>query len=333
MTRGSRWAIVGTGTIATRMATDLASDLTAARHVATLSRDRERAREFGARFGSDAGAYHDVDELVRDAVPDVAYIATPHTAHAEAARAFLDRGVAVLVEKPMACTAAEAAALFGHARARGVYLCEAMWTRFNPVVRALHEELQSGAIGTVQSVRTGQGFAIPFDPTTRMWNPSVAGGAALDMSCYAFAIGVMAYGALRIDHVSAAFAPNGVDAEATVDYVGLGGGEGRAEWSFVRAIAAAAELEGTDGSAHLLAPFQRTAGLRIDGLRADGHRHVVIEQPLRGEGFVPMIDIVSREVDEGRLTSRIMPPEESLTIAAATDQVLDALAGLKEGGR
>ena len=73
--------------------------------------------------------------------------------------------------------------------------------------------------------------------------------------------------------------------------------------------------------------------LRIDGLRADGHRHVVIEQPLRGEGFVPMIDIVSREVDEGRLTSRIMPPEESLTIAAATDQVLDALAGLKEGGR
>src|SRR5690606_23367309 len=66
-----RWAIVGTGAIATRMATDLQHPDAGATHVATLSREQERAGRFNGRLRSNAGAFADVDRLVAQARPSI----------------------------------------------------------------------------------------------------------------------------------------------------------------------------------------------------------------------------------------------------------------------
>lgn len=313
-----RWAIVGTGAIATRMATDLQHPDAGATHVATLSREQERAGRFNGRLRSNAGAFADVDRLVAQARPSIAYIATPHPQHASHARAFLERGVPVLVEKPMTCSQEETAMLLDTAREHDVYIAEAMWTRFNPVVRHLREELQDGAIGEVLSISTGQGFAIPFDERTRVWNPELAGGATLDMACYAFALAVMILGPVAVETVHTRFAANGVDAQSAVTYSARDGrASGAAEWSFLRRISAPARILGTEGTAVLAPPFQRTTGLRIRGRRRKGLAH-----PLVGEGFVPMIVRVGGEISRGARESACMSHADSLAVAAATDAVL-----------
>ncbi|HZW35140.1 MAG TPA: Gfo/Idh/MocA family oxidoreductase, partial [Isosphaeraceae bacterium] len=68
---------------------------------------------------------------------DAVTIAVPTTAHREVAGAFLDRGIATLVEKPMTRTVAEAEELVGLARATGAVLQVGHIERFNPALRAL----------------------------------------------------------------------------------------------------------------------------------------------------------------------------------------------------
>ena len=91
-----------------------------------------RADEIGAKFG--APAFADAEDLL--AQVDAVTVAVPTTAHLDVARPFLDRGVAVLVEKPLAASLDEADALLAAARRGGAILAAGHTERFNPAVAA-----------------------------------------------------------------------------------------------------------------------------------------------------------------------------------------------------
>src|SRR5579875_2121443 len=98
------WGIVGTGHIAATFARDLQL-LPDARLVAVGSRREQTADDFGRRFDAPNrhGSYED---LVADPDVDVVYVATPHPEHYRNARAALEAGKPVLVEKPFTVNAA-----------------------------------------------------------------------------------------------------------------------------------------------------------------------------------------------------------------------------------
>jgi hypothetical protein len=64
---------------------------------------------------------------------------------------------------------------------------EAMWTRFNPVIRQINELVTGGIIGQVTSVQADFSIAPAYDPAHRLWNPDLAGGALLDLGIYPIA--------------------------------------------------------------------------------------------------------------------------------------------------
>ena len=135
-----RWGVIATGGIAARFTEDL-RQLTgpdAAEVVAVGSRSIGRAEEFAAAHGVPR-AYGSYEELVADRGVDAVYVATPHPGHHDAAMLAIDAGRAVLLEKPFTMDAAEARSLVAAARERGVFLMEAMWTRFLPPVVRLRE--------------------------------------------------------------------------------------------------------------------------------------------------------------------------------------------------
>src|ERR1700742_4588087 len=127
-----RWGILGTGLIAGAFAADLVHTDTG-EVTAVGSRGQARADEFGDRHAV-ARRHASYEALVADPHVDVIYVATPHSFHHQNALLALEAGKHVLVEKAFTMNAAEAVELVAAARARGLFLMEAMWTRFLPHV-------------------------------------------------------------------------------------------------------------------------------------------------------------------------------------------------------
>uniref|UniRef100_UPI002FC7EC55 Gfo/Idh/MocA family protein n=1 Tax=Bosea sp. (in: a-proteobacteria) TaxID=1871050 RepID=UPI002FC7EC55 len=145
------WGIIGTGAIAAFFAADLGL-IAGARLGAVHSRSLGKARAFASRFG-DGSAYDDLDAFLADPSLDAVYIATPNNLHAPQALAAIAAGKPVLIEKPIALSAADAEAIAAAASARGVFAMEAMWSRFLPAVSALRRHLASDPIGKVRRLR------------------------------------------------------------------------------------------------------------------------------------------------------------------------------------
>ena len=183
MTRaGFHWGILGPGRIAEEFATALAAvDDSCLYGVA--SRDKSRAEKF-ARDHQAAVSFDNYQTLIDDPVVDAIYIATPHRFHYQQAKACILAGKAVLCEKPMTVNAQECEELISLARENGVFLMEAMRTRYLPVYQQVMSWLQAGEIGTIEKIRSSFGFEFPRDPKDRILNHDLAGGVLLDMGIY-----------------------------------------------------------------------------------------------------------------------------------------------------
>lgn len=180
-----RWGLLGTGWIADRFARAVAQH-TRAQVVSVGSRNKHRGDRFATQHGI-PGVHLGYEELVSDPHLDAIYIASPHSEHREHALMAIEAGKHLLVEKAFARNAAEAQDIVDAARSKGVFLMEAMWTRFLPHVAALRAVLARGEIGEVVHLAADHGQWFPFDPKHRVFNPLLAGGALLDLGVYPIA--------------------------------------------------------------------------------------------------------------------------------------------------
>jgi len=181
-----RWGIIATGGIAAAVTRDLEL-LADAELYAVSSRTQAAADAFAADYGF-VHAYGDQDGasgyarlLANDAV-DVVYVATPHAHHHKIALAALNAGKHVLCEKALTINAREAAELIAAARTNGVFLMEAVWSRFLPSMQRAFEIAASGEIGEVKWVGADLGFPAPYSPGSRLWAPKDGGGARVQVA-------------------------------------------------------------------------------------------------------------------------------------------------------
>ena len=209
-----RWGIIAPGNIAAQFATGMRRH-TDQRITAVASRSHERAASFAAEFAVER-VHATYEALVADTEVDIVYVASPHTSHREHALLAIAAGKHVLVEKPIGISAAEAREVAAAAAAAGVYLLEAMWTRFQPKTVLIHELVADGMLGTVREVEASFGFAFEPNPEHRLLNPALGGGALLDLGVYpiAFAIGIL--GAPSAFDVRGRTAATGVDAHVVL---------------------------------------------------------------------------------------------------------------------
>ena len=151
-----RWGILGTGNIAKQFARGLAV-LPDADLAAVGSRSQEGADGFGDEF--DVPRRHSsYAALAGDPDVDAIYVATPHPLHCENSLLCLRAGKAVLCEKPFTVNAGEAEQVIALAREKGLFLMEAMWTRFLPAMAKVRQLLAEGAIGDVGMLAADFGF-------------------------------------------------------------------------------------------------------------------------------------------------------------------------------
>lgn len=100
----------------------------------------------------ECAAYGSVEELLDRAGVDAVTLAVPTVAHHNVAMSIIERGVPLLIEKPIAATVAEGRALVAAAAARSVMLAVGHIERFNPAVRELRRSIAAGDLGNVLAV-------------------------------------------------------------------------------------------------------------------------------------------------------------------------------------
>ena len=313
-----RWGIIGTGKIAKAFATGL-TVLPGAELVAVGSRTAKSANEFADIFGV-PHRHASYESLANDPNVDVIYVATPNTLHKENSLLCLQAGKAVLCEKPFAINAAEAEAVIQLARAKELFLMEAMWTRFIPLVGKVRQLLADRVIGDLQMLVADLGFWADFDPLHRIFNPQLGGGALLDLGVYSISLAWMIFGSPSRITSMAQLGETGVDEQAAI-IMGYDEGQLAILYTSIRTdTPAKAILMGAKGQIRIHPPMFRPTKLTLSLI---GQQDSVIEMPLEGNGYNYQAAEVMRCLQAGKLESNTMPLDETLAIMKAMDQIRD----------
>lgn len=182
MSNNYRFAILGTGMIAHKMAEAL-NHVQGAVKYGVASRDLNKAEAFAEECGFEK-AFGSYEALVNDPLVDVVYIATPHNMHCINTLMCLDAGKHVLCEKPLAVNASEVKHMIDKAGEKGLFLMEAMWSRFLPHIKYARHLIDSGVIGDVHLLTADFGIRREVKPLDRKFNRDLIGGALMDIGIY-----------------------------------------------------------------------------------------------------------------------------------------------------
>lgn len=311
--RKIRWGILATGGIAATFTEDLLT-MPDAEVVAVGSRSAEAARAFADRYRI-AHAHGSWAALAADDDVDVVYVATPHSAHHPAAAVCLDAGKPVLVEKPAALDAAQAADLVARAHAAGVFLAEAMWTRTLPAVREMTARIAAGAIGTPRVVSADFGLAGPFPPTHRLRDPALGGGALLDLGVYPVAFAQLVLGPPAAVTATGTRTPEGVDETVGLLLEHESGAVATLSCSIAADTPRVAAVSGDEGRIELDRGFFAPHGFRL--YRADTVEEVTAAPSARG--YVHEAAEVMRCLRAGETESPLLPLADTLAVLRTLD--------------
>jgi len=310
-----RWGISATGHIADQFATGLAQ-LDDAEVVAVSSRSLERAAAFADRHG--IPHHHGAaEDLAADPDVDVVYVASPHAAHERDTRLFLASGKPVLCEKPFALDRLQGGAMVAEARARGLFLMEAMWSRFLPAYGVLRDLLGEERVGEVRLVEADFGFRRDIDPDHRLFDLALGGGALLDLGIYAAQLVALVLGHPDRLVAQGHIGETGVDEQVAAVLHHPGGGLGVIKAAIRTALSCSARISGTDGWIEV-PPFLHAPDHLVVGAAGATAR---IDTPWEGEGLRFQATEVHSCLRAGLTESPVMPLDETLALAGTLDAI------------
>ncbi|MCW2849279.1 MAG: oxidoreductase domain protein [Marmoricola sp.] len=315
-----RWGVMAPGRIARSFAADLAL-VPDAELVATGSRSLDRATTFADEFGGAAhGSY---EELVADEAVDVVYVASPHPLHAEHTRMALAAGKHVLCEKPMTLDGASTAALFDEAAERGLFLMEAMWMATHPTIRTLRALLTDGEHGTARQVHASIGFVAGPDPTSRLVDPALGGGALLDMGVYPLTFAQLLLGEPDQLTAVANLSDRAIDLDISIAGRYPGGATAALTATLTSHASVTATVSTEIGTFELPRPFYSPDRIRWTSYWTEGGAGEWIEpdEPVVGQGYGNEAMEVHRCLRSGALTSELVPPSQTIALMRQMDDL------------
>ena len=314
----TRWAVLGTGYLAESALPDLRRTDNV-EVVAVGSRDAERAAGFAHRWGIPR-CYGSYQALFASGGFDVAYIGTPPSTHAPLARQALENGSHVLVEKPFTLNADEASALACLARERGLFLMEAMWTRFNPAIRAASKLIADGAIGDVTTVHADFGLRLPAHHNA--YDAALGAGAFYDLGIYNVAFAHHLLGTPDRVEAHGTLSPEGFELTGSV-YLGYPAPRfAQLTVSMISRMSPVARVGGTEGEIVIGPTFLNPRSYEL--VRDERERFTV---ELEGAGWVPMFREVSEAVLSGRTEHDANPLADSIAVMRTMDAIRRGIAG------
>ncbi len=309
-----RFGIAGPGIIANKFAKAI-GNVEGATLSAVASRDRGRGEAFAKTYNIPF-VFDSYEEMAKSDAVDAVYVSTAHPFHKGCAELFLKNKKHVLCEKPLCVNEKEGEALCKTAKENGVFLMEAMWTRFIPAIIELEKIVKSGEIGEVLDIRADFCYASSPEEEAKLFQNRMAGGSLLDVGVYGLHFVSLFFGSNPLSVKAAGKVEDGVDLHTKV-LLSYEGGKTASVSSAISLLKPEdAYIYGTKGYIHIPAFY----GANSFTVYKDGIGKT-IENPSIGEGFEEEIIEVCKCIQEGRKESDRLPHSETLRILSLMDEI------------
>ena len=283
---------------------------------AIASRKHEKALAFKRKYGY-VHAYEGYGKLFNDEKVECIYIATPHAFHYELMLKAIEHEKHVLCEKSFTLNEKQAAHVFKEAKKKGVFVMEAMWTRFLPVLTEVLEVVNKGGIGSIEKIDANFTFDVPVNDENRLFNRRLGGGALLDIGIYPITLVNMVMGEPDDFETSVVKHHTGVDIEHDIAYY-YEGCVARMHASFKDDSVPKAVIHGSNGSIEMTY-FWETETAHI--YNAHGSLARTIHHPHPINGFEYEISEVISCIEKGSLESPVVPHRVTLSILRQMDAI------------
>ena len=310
-----RLGIIGAGWIAQKMVKALAP-LDEVEVYAVGSRSYEKAAAFAQEHAIPV-AYGSYEELVCDPLVDLVYIATPHSHHYEHAMLALNHGKHVLVEKAFTANAAQASDLIATARAKGLFITEAIWTRYMPLSHKVREIMESGVIGEPRILTATLCYMMEFKE--RIVRADLCGGALLDLGVYALNFARMYFGTDIVRTVTNChLGPTGMDMHESISLSFADGKMANLQAGALCLNDRQGIISGTEG-------YIRVDNINCPEVVEVYRNYELVERHVKPNdmvnGYEYQVLECMRCIREGLLESPMMPHEETVSIMKQMDEL------------
>jgi predicted dehydrogenase len=305
-----RWGIIGTGNIANSFARDFPYSSNG-ELIAVASRSMENGKKFAAKY-SIKNSFNSYEALYRDPEIDVVYIATPHSLHFENTNRAIEYGKAVVCEKPITTNPVDCKRLIKLSKSANCYLMEAMWTYFLPPIQKALSWIAAKKIGDVSTLKADFGFQAEYNSTSRLFDPTLAGGALLDIGIYPVALAWLVFQEVPEGMtVSVKKASSGVDIEEKMMFEYKNGAKAELCATFLKNLPNEAIIIGNMGYIRIQDFFMATECLLYDH-NDQLQDHFVDKRSSTGYNYE--IDAVNQDLLQGKKQSEVVPLSTSLKL-------------------
>ena len=308
--------IIGAGWIAEKMAVTLTNKPEGCQVYAIASRNEAKAKSFADKWGIRKW-YGSYEALVADADVDLVYIATPHSHHYEHALLAIEHHKPVLVEKAFTANATQAERLLAAAKQQGVFITEAIWTRYMPLSARIKEVMDSGIIGEPRVLTAT--LCYMMEQKERIVRPELCGGALLDLGVYCLNFARMYFGTDIVSTVTNCITgPTGMDMHESISMTYRNGRMANLQAGALCLNDRQGIISGTEGY------------IRVDNINCPervevwrNYELVAIYQKPEDmvTGYEYQVLECKRCLDQGLLESPMMPHAETLAIMRQMDEL------------
>lgn len=307
--------IIGAGKIAKKFAEGIQA-VPKARLYAIAAREIERAKEFASTYGAEK-AYGSYEEMLADEKLDLVYISTPNALHREHALLCIKAKKNIICEKPFTSNARELREVIEAAKAQDVFLMEAMWTRYFPVIKQVRALVEDGKIGKIKQVQADFGFCA-MQKSGIKFDKNLAGGALMDVGIYPISLASMLFKEQpQAIKTLAKIGESGIDEQTSIVFEYSDGAQALLNCAITLETPRNAYIVGEKGHVHIPNPWFATKAI----VKLNGQESYEINYEDVKNGYHFELEEAVRCIELGEKESSLMTLAESLEIMETLDRV------------